>query len=146
MTKGFLVASVIVMAMGFVAMVIFMAVMMTTVVGADHPGWGAWMFGGRGSDPADEAPVEGATQVRLEDFAFAPANIVVDFGSTVTWTNNDKVGHTVTSDKGGELDSPLFGRDGTFSHTFDEPGEYWYHCEPHPNMRGLVKVRAPRAR
>ncbi len=29
----------------------------------------------------------------------------------------------------------------TFSYTFTEAGEYWYYCEPHPNMQGLVTVR-----
>jgi plastocyanin len=141
MAKGILAASVAVVAMGFVAMVIFMAVMMVTMMGGDLPGWCAWMVGGRGSDPSKEAAVEGATLVRLEDFAFAPANVVVDAGTTVTWTNYDNVRHTVTSDHGSELDSPLLGENETFTHTFDEPGEYWYHCKPHPNMRGLVTVR-----
>lgn len=104
--------------------------------------WHGRMMGGRGSDPSAETPVTGVTQVRIEDFAFAPANIVVDVGTTVTWTNEDGVRHTVTSDDGDELASPLFGRGETFSHTFDTPGEYAYHCDPHSNMRGLVTVRA----
>ncbi len=95
-----------------------------------------------GSDPDDEAPATGVTEVSIEDFAFAPANIVIDAGTTVTWTNYDNVGHTVTSDSGDELDSGLFGEDDTFSHTFETPGEYRYYCEPHPNMKGLVTVLA----
>ena len=100
------------------------------------------MMGGRGSNPAAETPVTGVSQVRAQDFAFAPANIVVDVGTTVTWTNYDPLAHTVTSDEGDELDSPLFGEGETFSYTFDTPGEYAYHCTPHPDMRGLVTVRA----
>ncbi len=100
------------------------------------------MMGG-GSDPSDEDAVEGVTEVRQQDFAFAPANIIVDAGTTVTWTNHDGVGHTVTSDAGDELQSPLLGQAQTFSHTFDEPGQYSYFCTPHPYMRGLVTVRAP---
>ncbi len=138
MAKGVLVASLAVVAMGFAALVVVMAVMMVSMMGSGHMG----MLGGQGSDPADETAVEGVTQVRLQDFAFSPANIVVDVGATVTWTNYDGVAHTVTSDQGEELKSPLFGQDGTFSYTFDEPGEYFYHCEPHPNMKGLVTVRA----
>ncbi|MDZ4278143.1 MAG: cupredoxin family copper-binding protein [Dehalococcoidia bacterium] len=125
------------LSIGFLGM-IFMAAMMVTMMGSGH----MWMMGGRGSDPAEEAAVEGVTQVRLEDFAFSPANIIVDAGTAVTWTNYDDVDHTVTSDEGDELDSPLFGEGETFSHTFDEPGQYSYHCAPHPNMRGLVTVRA----
>ena len=95
---------------------------------------------GRGSDPSKATPAFGVTEVRLEDFGFAPANIVIDAGTTVTWTNYDSAGHTVTSDEGDVLDSERFGEDGTFRHTFDTPGEYYYHCEPHSNMHGLVTV------
>ena len=98
---------------------------------------GGW---GQGSDPSKETPVVGVTEVRMDDFAFAPANIVIDVGTTVTWTNHDGVDHTVTSDEGDVLKSERFGKDGTFSHTFDTPGEYYYHCEPHSNMHGLVTV------
>ena len=127
-----------VVAVGFVALAVPAIVLMAVMMSGGH-----WrMMGGRGSDPARESPVAGVTQVRIEDFAFAPANIVVDAGTTVTWTNYDSASHTVTSDDGDELDSPLFGKNKTFSHTFDEPGEYAYHCAPHANMQGLVTVRA----
>lgn len=116
--------------------------MMMSMAMSGHMG----MMGGRGSDPAEETAVAGVTQVRIEDFAFAPANIVVDVGTTVTWTNEDNVAHTVTSDEGGELDSPLLGENESFSHTFDQPGAYAYHCTPHPNMKGLVTVRAREGR
>ena len=99
--------------------------------------------GSGGSDPARETPSIGVTEVRLEDFGFAPANIVIDAGTTVTWTNYNGVDHTVTSDEGDVLDSERFGEDGTFRHTFDTPGEYYYHSEPHTNMHGLVTVRPP---
>ena len=141
MAKGVLVASLAVVAMGFGALVIFMIVMMSGAMGGMFGGMGG-MMGGQGSDPAGETAAEGVTQVRLQDFAFSPANIVVDVGATVTWTNYDGVAHTVTSDEGKELKSSLFGQSGTFSYTFDEPGEYFYHCEPHSNMKGLVTVRA----
>ena len=29
---------------------------------------------------------------------------------------------------------------GTFSHTFDQPGEYRYICALHPGMKGTVVV------
>ncbi len=138
MSKWVLAGSVGMVALALVTMVTFMIVMMSGAMGGMMSGG---MMGG-GSDPADEAAVEGVTQVRLQDFAFAPANIIVDAGTTVTWTNRDSVGHTVTSDGGGELQSPLFGQNETFSHTFAQPGTYFYHCEPHPNMKGLVTVRA----
>ncbi len=136
-----------IVAIAVVAAVAFMAVIMVGMVGGGmmdgrmmDGGMMDGMMGG-GSDPSDEAAVEGVTQVRLENIAFSPTNIVVEAGTTVTWTNYDSARHNVTSDDGGELASPLFGRDGTFSNTFDLPGEYYYHCEPHPSMKGLVTVR-----
>ncbi len=137
MTKGVLIASGAVLLASVITLTVFTGVMMASMMGDWH--WS--MMGGRGSNPNAEAPVSGVTQVRIEDFAFSPANIVVDVGTTVTWTNEDGVGHTVTSDDGDELDSPLLDRGETFSHTFDTPGTYAYHCRPHSNMRGLVTVR-----
>ena len=127
------------------ALLVLSAAGMTVAAFAMAPMMDDWhwrMMGGQGSDPSEEIPQAGVTRVRIENFAFSPANIVVDAGTTVTWTNYDGVAHTVTSDDGGALDSPLFGENKTFSHTFREPGAYTYHCEPHPNMRGLVTVRA----
>ena len=106
------------------------------LIGVACDGWH-----GGGSDPSEETPALGVSEVRLDDFAFAPANIVIDAGTTVTWTNYDSAGHTVTSDEGDELESELLSQTQTFSHTFDTPGEYFYHCEPHSNMHGLVTVR-----
>ncbi len=106
------------------------------LIGVACGGWGG------GSDPSKETPAIGVTDVRLDDFAFAPANIVIDAGTTVTWTNYDGDAHAVTSDDDDdELDSELLGQTETFRHTFDTPGEYFYHCEPHSNMHGLVTVR-----
>ena len=105
------------------------------LIGVACGGWG------KGSDPSKETPALGVTEVRLDDFAFAPANIVIDAGTTVTWTNYDNEGHTVTSDEGDELESERLGKGETFRYTFETPGEYYYHCEPHSNMHGLVTVR-----
>jgi plastocyanin len=155
MTKGPAFVATVVTA-SFVALAVPAIVMMAMVMGTGNAGMMgsgdanmmSGMMGGMmggGSDPGRETPVAGATQVRIENLAFSPANIVIDVGTTVTWTNYDSLGHTVTSDGGGELDSPLLGKNRTFSHTFDKPGEYRYHCKPHPSMQGLVTVRAPAA-
>ncbi len=118
-------------------MMVFLAVAVSCMMGNGHMG----MMGGAGSDPSKETPAVGVAEVRLKDFAFAPANIVIDAGTTVTWTNYDNVAHTVTSDEGDVLKSGLFGQNETFRHTFDTPGAYRYYCEPHPNMQGLVTVQ-----
>ena len=43
--------------------------------------------------------------VEIINFAYQPSDITIKVGDTVTWTNKDSVGHTVTSDDGNELDS-----------------------------------------
>lgn len=142
MSKYVFVGSVGVATLAFVILVTFMIVMMSGATGGMMGGMGG-MMGRSGSDPADEPAVGGVTQVRQQDFAFAPANIVVDVGTTVTWANRDGVAHTVTSDGGSEFRSQLLDQDETFSHTFVEPGQYRYYCEPHPYMKGLVTVSGP---
>lgn len=137
MAKGVLVVFVPVVASGFIAILLLMAPMR----GSGHTG----AMGGDSSSPGEESAIAVVPQVRVKDFAFAPANIVIDVGTTVTWTNYGSFGHTVTSDGGEELGSPLFWQSETFSHTFDQAGEYRYYCEPHPNMTGLVSVRALKA-
>src|SRR5688500_3825478 len=48
--------------------------------------------------PTDETPVAEMASVTIEDQAFTPATITVKKGTTVTWTNQDGVGHNVVSD------------------------------------------------
>ena len=65
-------------------------------------------------------------------------------GSSVVWTNEDVVIHTVTSaaDQGELFDSGLMEKDATFTvETADlEPGEYEYICIVHPAMRSTVNI------
>ena len=76
--------------------------------------------------------------VRMEDNFFAPANITVEPGTTVTWVQSGNNPHTTTS-YDGLWDSGLIegGSGGTFSFTFDEPGTYDYFCMPHEDL-GMV--------
>lgn len=75
-----------------------------------------------------------------EDPADYSTNVLeVQVGDTVTWTNEDAMAHTVT-DEGGEFDSGFLNTGESFTHTFDEPGEYEYFCTPHPWMRARVIV------
>lgn len=76
---------------------------------------------------------------QISNFAFSPANITVAKGTTVTWTNNDGVTHTVTGDSGGP-NSPFLSKGATYSYTFNTAGTFPYHCTPHPSMKGTVTV------
>ncbi len=71
-------------------------------------------------------------------------------GTTVVWTNDDAIAHTVTSGTSdgsrgsadGIFDSGFMNTGDTFSYTFDEPGEFPYFCLPHPWMIGKVIVES----
>ena len=89
-------------------------------------------------------PVVGVTHVTITITAkFQPTNIQVPVGMTVTWTNNDNVGHTVTF-RNGMADSGkslyLAGGAGTWSYTFMSKGIFPYFCTIHPSMVGVVIV------
>ena len=84
------------------------------------------------------------TEVKIDNFAFAPQRIVVQAGTTVTWINADDAPHTVASStkvfKSGALDTK-----DKFSFTFTTPGTYEYFCSLHPHMTGTVVVEAAAA-
>lgn len=89
-------------------------------------------------DPAADA-VATADAVTVENMAFAPDTLTVPAGTTVTWTFADgAIPHDVVFDDGSVASEQL--TDGTFSHTFEEPGTYTYHCSLHPNMTGTIEV------
>jgi len=102
---------------------------------------------------ADHAKVEvsipaGAASPGCEttNECFVPAEVTVDAGGEVTWSNDDTAGHTVTSgtlDNGpdGIFDSSLFMAGKTFSQKFEETGEFPYFCVVHPWMTGTVIVQ-----
>lgn len=98
---------------------------------------------GAACDIPVESPVFGGTEqvlVAIRDFAFNQPTVTVSPGTTVTWINCDEIAHTSTSDEGGTWDSGLLELGETFSHTFADPGEFPYHCTPHPSMKGRVIV------
>jgi plastocyanin len=79
-------------------------------------------------------------QVTMKDIKFDPSEVTVKAGDTVTWTNEDSVGHDVTGDDFKSGDPGGIGDGDTFEHTFDEAGTFKYVCTVHPGMEGTVKV------
>ncbi len=79
--------------------------------------------------------------VSIVDFAFVPADLTIELGTTVRWTNNDAVPHTTTSN-GDTWDSGNMVPGGTFSFTFSSVGEYPYVCTIHPSMTGTITVES----
>lgn len=75
--------------------------------------------------------------ITIEDMEFKNGSITVEAGTTVTWEWNDgSMPHNVVFD---DFESPLQ-TEGTFTHTFHDPGTYDYHCTPHPFMVGTIVV------
>ena len=93
-----------------------------------------------------------------EGQVFAPDELTVSAGDSVTWTNDSSEAHTVTAydDKiptgstyfssGGassedvardELEDGLVAEGETYEFTFEEPGSYSYFCIPH-EAQGMV--------
>lgn len=94
---------------------------------------------GLGQAPAGGADVP-APQVRIENFRFEPAEIVVTRGGTVTWVNLDEDLHAVVA-ADESFTSPGLDTDARYAHEFDAPGRYEYRCALHPQMKGTVVVR-----
>src|SRR5436853_6794899 len=77
-------------------------------------------------------------KVTIDNFTFAPAELKVKVGDTVTWTNHDDIPHTVVS--AGKFRSKTMDTDNDFSFTFTTAGDYKYFCSLHPHMTGMIKV------
>ena len=73
-------------------------------------------------------------------------------GDTVTWSNADTAFHTITSinptgertpapdDENGLFDSGFFTSGKSYTHQFDDLGDFYYYCTLHPWMNGVVHV------
>ena len=77
---------------------------------------------------------------------YMPLNLEISAGTTVTWTNDDSVPHTVQSqDEFGNVialfnSAPLNTGD-KFEYTFEEAEVYNYFCSFHPWRVGVVTVK-----
>ena len=82
----------------------------------------------------------GPVPVTIENFTFAAPTVTVPAGTTVTWTNNDDIPHTVRAVDGSFRSKAMDTAD-SYSFTFTKPGEYSYFCSLHPHMVGKVVVK-----
>ena len=95
--------------------------------------------------------------VLVVDSAFQPAELTIEAGDTVTWTNQGALPHNVVADDGSfrcAEGCDGMGGDGnpstaawSFSLTFDDPGDIPYFCEVHGaaggiGMAGTITVEA----
>ncbi len=124
-----------------------------TIVGPLNFSFGAFKIEPRNAADIG-APITAisSTSVAQANFAFTPAAICVTAGATVTWTNADLTGHTVTSRLPSQTTAnipaaPLFDEvlagAGTATVMFPNAGSFHYRCRPHANMTGVVVVPDP---
>jgi plastocyanin len=82
-----------------------------------------------------------AYTVDISDFKFGPAELTVEAGSTVTFTNRDSVQHNAVA-VDGSFKIPLLSENESATITLSTPGEYDYYCEPHKSfMKGKIIVK-----
>jgi len=81
----------------------------------------------------------GQKTVNIYNHAFDPAQLNVASGTTVRFVNKDTEPHTATADNDlfdtGELEPG-----GSFKVYFEGSGTVTYHCELHPDMKGVIAV------
>ena len=78
--------------------------------------------------------------VTIKDMAFSPANLTISTGDTVTWINEDRMGHSAWESANNSFDTGIIGSGQGASLTFGGPGTFNYRCRPHSNMRGTITV------
>jgi amicyanin len=73
---------------------------------------------------------------------YAPANLEIEQGAVVKWTNHDAVPHNVFVQEPFEVVGDMLRAGQSVALKFTTPGEYSYICTPHPFMKGKITVKA----
>lgn len=95
--------------------------------------------------PADAVRLADGDEIVVAALAFSESAVVVPAGATLTFVNDDSVGHTVTEgQRGFAVDDPRFDEPlpvgASIEVTFDDAGRYDVTCKPHPVMNLTVFV------
>lgn len=84
------------------------------------------------------APANPTLSISIAGFRFS-GDDTGSVGDTVQVTNSDSVGHTWTAAEGAFHSGVLSSGD-TFTFIFDQPGDYDYFCQIHPEMTGTITI------
>lgn len=76
--------------------------------------------------------------VRIQGFAFEPADLTISAGDTVIWVNDDDAPHTAT---GGGFDTGTLNKGEQKGFRFTSAGSINYRCDIHPAMRATLTIR-----
>lgn len=82
--------------------------------------------------------VEPAVVVQSEDNFYSPQNVTIKKGEAVKWEFSGGAKHDVVAADGSFVSELV--DSGSFTHVFDEVGEFAYDCSIHPEMVGTVTV------
>jgi plastocyanin len=88
------------------------------------------------------APVKVAARVRrttIKNISYLQPKISIAVGTTIEWTNNDPLPHSVTA-VNKSFNSGLIQPGKSYRHTFTKAGRYDFFCMPHPFMKGTIVV------
>jgi halocyanin-like protein len=114
--------------------------------GGGSPEYGDWFSNVDNYDGEVDRTGEPEIEVAVgadDGFAFEPAAIRVDVGTTVVWQWTGRGGRHNVVERDGAFSSPFHrAANATFSHAFEDPGLFPYVCEPHRHlgMKGGVRV------
>jgi hypothetical protein len=117
-------------------------VLALTAVVACGGATGLYGGGGGGAGNPPPPPPPGTVEAR-PTLAFAPANLTINAGETVTFAFG-AVGHNVTFDTrvaATPADIPGVNASLSVQRTFAVAGTYRYHCTIHPGMAGTITVQ-----
>lgn len=86
------------------------------------------------------APESSKHIVSIEHYKYMPEVLTIPVGDTIEWKNGDDVPHTATSIRKA-FDSGNLPAGGTWEFHATKPGEYFYDCTYHRNMKAKLIVK-----
>jgi plastocyanin len=90
--------------------------------------------------PQSAAAATSDVAVKIGNFTFSPADLIITPGTTVIWINNDDIPHAVVETEK-VFRSKALDTDDKYSFTFATSGEFSYFCSLHPHMTGKITVK-----
>jgi plastocyanin len=95
---------------------------------------------GSGPSTTGSALPAGNETIEISNFAYSPASVTVKVGTTITFTNEESVEHTATSNTEGLFETGALGMGQSVRLKMNKVGTFSFHCSFHAFMRGTIKV------
>jgi plastocyanin len=81
-----------------------------------------------------------AAQVKIDNFTFGPGKLIVDMRTSVTWTIQEEIPHSIVL-TAIDVRSKALDTDNAFTCQFDKIGTFSFVCGLHPQIHGQVVVK-----